>query len=185
MSTTPTTNFGWLKPDDGTEDDAWGPLLNTIFDEIDSELFAVTPGNQVVPVTDLGSGTVDPTVTYDMSVNKMAQVAVDLAGTPAVTIEISGGDELTDDTGMQATLIVRFTGSQVIQFGATARITKDASFAQMIWSRRSVSGAITVGNGPMDTFAHNGGHAFIRLTAWELPSGVKMLHVSLDEWTAA
>lgn len=36
MSTTNTTNQGWAKPDDGTETDNWGLLLNTIFDAIDA-----------------------------------------------------------------------------------------------------------------------------------------------------
>lgn len=38
MSTTPTTNYGWAKPDVATEDNTWGTLLNAIFDWLDSIL---------------------------------------------------------------------------------------------------------------------------------------------------
>lgn len=39
MSTTPTTNYGWLMPDPGTEIDTWGPIVNQIFEDIDAEVF--------------------------------------------------------------------------------------------------------------------------------------------------
>lgn len=38
MSTTNTTNYSWAKPDPGTESGTWGNLLNTIFDNIDTEV---------------------------------------------------------------------------------------------------------------------------------------------------
>ena len=34
---TPTTNYGWIKPTVGGDDDAWGGLLNTDADGIDSD----------------------------------------------------------------------------------------------------------------------------------------------------
>ncbi len=40
MTTTATSNLGWLKPDVGTELDSWGVLLNNIFDAIDADLGA-------------------------------------------------------------------------------------------------------------------------------------------------
>jgi hypothetical protein len=42
MSTTPTTNYSFLKPTDGNDDDAWGGHLNTTIDSIDTELKAVS-----------------------------------------------------------------------------------------------------------------------------------------------
>lgn len=37
-----TTNYGWVTPTDGGSNGAWGALLNTLFQAIDSALFAVS-----------------------------------------------------------------------------------------------------------------------------------------------
>lgn len=36
--TTPTTNYGWLKPVNGGDSDTWGTELNTLIDAIDSQV---------------------------------------------------------------------------------------------------------------------------------------------------
>ena len=38
----PTTNYGWIKPTVGGDDDAWGGLLNTDLDGIDSTVKSVS-----------------------------------------------------------------------------------------------------------------------------------------------
>jgi len=37
-----TTNYGWTKPDVGGSTGAWGSILNTLFDAVDSALFTVS-----------------------------------------------------------------------------------------------------------------------------------------------
>lgn len=39
--TIPTTNYGWEKPTPGADEDIWGDLLNTVFDDIDADLKSV------------------------------------------------------------------------------------------------------------------------------------------------
>ncbi len=36
MGTTATPNYGWLYPNDGEELDTWGPILNQLFEDVDS-----------------------------------------------------------------------------------------------------------------------------------------------------
>lgn len=38
MATTPTQNYRWLIPTPGTENDTWGPILNTVLAQIDAEM---------------------------------------------------------------------------------------------------------------------------------------------------
>ena len=49
---TPTTNYGWIKPTVGGDDDAWGGLLNTDLDGIDSTVKSVsTVANAAYPAS--------------------------------------------------------------------------------------------------------------------------------------
>lgn len=50
----PTTNYGWTTPTVGGSSGAWGTILNTIFDDIDTDLKAVDDATKL-PITDLGS----------------------------------------------------------------------------------------------------------------------------------
>lgn len=41
MGTQVTTNYGWIYPNPFEEDDAWGPILNALFVDVDADLKAV------------------------------------------------------------------------------------------------------------------------------------------------
>lgn len=44
MGTQVTTNYGWVYPNPFEEDDAWGPILNALFVDVDADLKAVADG---------------------------------------------------------------------------------------------------------------------------------------------
>jgi len=51
-----TTNYGWTKPTVGGSSDTWGTTLNTLADDIDSDLKTVSDASKVA--SNLTSGTV-------------------------------------------------------------------------------------------------------------------------------
>ena len=63
----PTTNYGWIKPTVGADDDAWGGLLNTDLDGIDSTVKSVSnaiPAASLTTPVMSGAGAVGTGMTW-------------------------------------------------------------------------------------------------------------------------
>lgn len=111
MSTTPSTKFAWSVPDPGTEGDAWGAELNTIFASIDSYLGVMAVDKQFSVKTDdyvpvaLGSLTGAVSVDLDdgrfFSGTAVANFSFSLSNVPAtgkvvyIMFEITNGGAYT------------------------------------------------------------------------------------------
>jgi hypothetical protein len=89
---TPTTNYGWIKPTVGGDDDAWGGLLNTDLDGIDSTVKSVsTVANAAYPASNpagyiTASAIPAPYVLPTASTTVLGGVKVD-----GSTVTIAGG----------------------------------------------------------------------------------------------
>ena len=99
---TPTTNYGWIKPTVGGDDDAWGGLLNTDLDGIDSTVKSVsTVANAAYPASNpagyiTASAIPAPYVLPTASTTILGGVKVDgstvtAAGDGTLTSHASGG----------------------------------------------------------------------------------------------
>jgi len=108
MSTTPTTNYGWLKPVPGTEVDTWGAVLNALFDAIDNDLFThLATQNQLSEMGDVDL-TVAPTTGQLLKYNGTKWVA---------------GLGITDQATLGSRIQVNNTVTQLGNAGAAADYT--------------------------------------------------------------
>jgi hypothetical protein len=151
MSTTPTTNYGWLYPDDGTEEDTWGPILNTLFEDVDNEVFDIdgrvttleTGGATAEIIQSSGSGTLD------LAAGRHFQVTVSTGGVVTATMT---GLPTSDLEVIESTVIFLVSGA-----GGTPVLAVDSGV--LIWAGTSAQ------NAPPDMRA--AGRHKIHLTTWQ------------------
>lgn len=94
MGTQVTTNYGWIYPNPFEEDDAWGPILNAVFVDIDADLKVVADSKQPL----------DPQLTALAGVTAVSDALPYFTGatTAAVTTLTAAGRALIDDADATA-----------------------------------------------------------------------------------
>jgi trimeric autotransporter adhesin len=86
--TTPTANYGWIKPDVGASADAWGGLLNTDLDGIDSTVKSVSNvANAALP-----SATASTTYVAKAGDTMTGNLTVSTSGSGVINVTSSTGN---------------------------------------------------------------------------------------------
>lgn len=88
MAHSPTTNFSWVLPEPGGSTGAWGPILNTAFNAIDTDLDAVkTTADAALPAT---GGTLTGRVAVKTSDHILVNQGATMNGTE--TLNLANGN---------------------------------------------------------------------------------------------
>lgn len=142
MTTTPTTNYAWLKPDVGSEVDTWGTVANAIYDAIDTKLFSkvgntanqtlVPDGTSAAPGLAFASGT--GVGLYRPGANSLGIVASTLS---ILTLDGNGLAQ-TPRTGAQLIAFESTNNTCSVQITASAA---DAVLRALVRARRNRNGA--------------------------------------------
>lgn len=107
-----TTNFGWTKATVGGDSGAWGTVLNTLFDDIDTDLKTVQNEAKML----IGALATSGTVTLDLTTDRYFTI------TPAGTVTFAFSNVPAGSTEATA-LVIKLvnTGGQTINWPASVK----------------------------------------------------------------